>query len=349
MIKELESQLKSIIESTVTETVQGCISNLVQTGQLQKIIEHALTSSAVEVSLDYRLKTAIKEYLQHSGVSVSAKDVNWQGFKFSPNMIGEGVIDTFASTGITDEASQTQFCVMDHATVVENRLVAKQLDVMDRLEVKNITVTGNINTDIPAFQMMRDEIKQEAWLQMAQLVDSLKTSFVSIKEDALYLGNKPLMTTNSLSPAIQNSNLRSVGILKELVVAGEVDMADTLFVGKGKRVGINTTEPSHALDIWDEEVKLSFGKQSKNTAMISVQRGNKLVFEVNDGVPLSIDSDGNVCVESVKLNNRTWKYGQPNHSGTKGDIVWNDNPQIGQPIGWVCMSGTNWAGFGEIK
>ena len=40
------------------------------------------------------------------------------------------------------------------------------------------------------------------------------------------------------------------------------------------------------------------------------------------------------------------------NSYTKGDICWNDNPQAGKQVGWVCVqSGTPgiWNGFGRIE
>jgi hypothetical protein len=39
----------------------------------------------------------------------------------------------------------------------------------------------------------------------------------------------------------------------------------------------------------------------------------------------------------------------PGHAAKKGDIVLNDNPAVGGYVGWVCLDGIRWAGYGKIE
>ena len=39
---------------------------------------------------------------------------------------------------------------------------------------------------------------------------------------------------------------------------------------------------------------------------------------------------------------------QPTDNRQLGEIVWNEQPNIGAPIGWVSLGGARWAKFGTI-
>jgi hypothetical protein len=38
----------------------------------------------------------------------------------------------------------------------------------------------------------------------------------------------------------------------------------------------------------------------------------------------------------------------PNFVSDRGHIVFNANPNVGGPLGWVCLGAANWANFGII-
>jgi hypothetical protein len=57
---------------------------------------------------------------------------------------------------------------------------------------------------------------------------------------------------------------------------------------------------------------------------------------------------------AIKFKNQLQTYSDQaplNGSYNKGDIVWNTDPKVGQPVGWVCTrTGTpgDWRPFGII-
>ena len=65
---------------------------------------------------------------------------------------------------------------------------------------------------------------------------------------------------------------------------------------------------------------------------------------------VSLDVAGAVRVQGKKFDTGSEQPSQGTHS--KGDIVWNDNPQPGGIVGWVCTNtGTpgEWRSFGNIS
>ena len=94
-----------------------------------------------------------------------------------------------------------------------------------------------------------------------------------------------------LSSAITETNIQSVGHLRQLNVLGEAQINETFNV-VNHRVGINTTEPEMALSVWDEEVSVVIGKNKAKQAYIGTNRDQGLAIGVNRVAQIEIDSDG---------------------------------------------------------
>jgi hypothetical protein len=65
---------------------------------------------------------------------------------------------------------------------------------------------------------------------------------------------------------------------------------------------------------------------------------------------ISLEPDGSVTINDLRLGALpiSTASSQPTWSGIAGEIVFNDSPKIGVPIGWVCLEGHRWANFGTI-
>lgn len=72
-----------------------------------------------------------------------------------------------------------------------------------------------------------------------------------------------------------------------------------------------------------------------------------------------MDADGNLTLKGglqmSASNGGLWRYGPDpianNTPGTLRQIIWNEQPTSGQPVGWVCIqtSPTIWRPFGIIS
>jgi hypothetical protein len=104
------------------------------------------------------------------------------------------------------------------------------------------------------------------------------------------------------------------------------------------------------LSIWDQEIELGFGKLETNTAFISTPRSQKLVLGSNGKKNLVLIPDGSVEVSTIKINNMVFTTGSepPNYEAARGTIVFNENPTLGGPLGWVSLGEARWANFGII-
>ena len=92
------------------------------------------------------------------------------------------------------------------------------------------------------------------------------------------------------------------------------------------------------------------GKVEKDYAVIGAPKAQRLVLSSNRQYNLVLNPDGSVAVQSIRIGsiNHSSSNTMPEDDQRKGTVVWNSDPQIGQPIGWVSLGGARWAGFGTV-
>jgi hypothetical protein len=256
----------------------------------------------------------------------------------------------FRTQGIVDSANEIELTVMDGVVVVEHDFVAKKVQVTDDLTVKNLVVSGTINTDNHSWNELKDVISQqvltaatEQWRQdlVDQVVELSRTAGINF--DAVMIDNQPLVENNTLGTAVIDSHLQSTGILRSLKVAGAAQFGQTMHVA-GRRVGINTQDPEMALSVWDEEVSIIAGKLSKQQAFVGTARLQNLAIGVNRIPQIEIDTDGLTTIKQLRLGRHRISHAGtvPGYSGTRGDLVLNSDPKPGTPFAWVCLGSFQW-------
>lgn len=262
----------------------------------------------------------------------------------------------FQSQGIEDRASATQLTIMDGVVVVEGETVTQDLSVERNTTLKgdllikgNLGVQGRIAVDNRAWQDLSnhvgtvtyDRIKNDFAQELTESM--LKTIKRGINIEDVSVDGSPLVLGNALSPGIKNTNITSVGALESLQVDGHVSLRDTVTVNRG-RVGINTEDPDSALSVWDEEVNVSLGKLSKNTAFIGTGRKGNLVLGTNRQNHIEIDGDGITTIQRLRIGRNTisWSVETPGYSGAKGDLVININTTAEGVFAWICLGAFRW-------
>ena len=110
------------------------------------------------------------------------------------------------------------------------------------------------------------------------------------------------------------------------------------------RIGINTEKPTMALELWDQEVAITLGKQSKDTGFIGLRKKGDLHIGVNQEASIQINDEGVVRINNLKIgrNTITWSNTVPGYAGILGDIVFSTNKVAN---GWRCTGGHNWSQF----
>jgi hypothetical protein len=234
--------------------------------------------------------------------------------------------------------------------VVENNLIAKQLEVSETTVTRDLIVTGTVNTDNQSWSGLISEISNKA-LESAgeewrnQLVEQVSTAIreKGIGFSQITLDGEYLVNGDRLASTITKTNIQALGVLERLRVGGEARINETLHV-VNKRVGVNTEEPEMALSVWDEEISVITGKHKLNQAYIGTSRKHGLAIGTNRIPCIEITDEGLTQIKKLQVgvHRVVFEPVVPGWSGTRGDIVFNSNPGSDRVFAWVCLGAFKW-------
>lgn len=253
--------------------------------------------------------------------------------------------------GIQSQSKNIELTVLDNHVVVENQFTAKDIEAVNSLTVKNLVVKGAINTDNVSWNELANTIGEKAfekinakWKEtlIEQVRDSITAQGVDFKN--VKINGEFLIADGRLSSGVKESSLQSVGTLKSLTVSGDTRLSNTINISN-KRVGINTEDPEMALSLWDEEVSVVAGKFKNNIAYVGTSRKQGLVIGINKTPTIEINDTGLTAIKQLQVGLHRISHGNevPGYAGTKGDIVFNANPTVENPVfAWQCLGGYRW-------
>ena len=336
--KQIEEQIKNSISNSVELIKQDIVNR----------IHDIISVELQKYNISELVETNVKEYVRRANFpagSIPATSIDFTEFRISGDAIAGGIISNFSSLGIDDRATACQLTILDNAVVVEQKIVTTGLDVRggikaESLIVNDLKISGNIDQDSPALAKIIEQAKSDTINTIANK---------GLETPQIVFDNKILLNEQSLGPSVLTSHLRKTGTLESLQTKGETLLDNTLYV-RNRRVGVNTLEPAYALTVWDDETETVIMKQSKNRSFIGSQRQHTVTLGAGGQENISLDPDGSVTINDLRLGALPLgtASASPNWAGRTGEIVFNDSPQIGQPIGWVCLQGHRWAQFGTI-
>jgi hypothetical protein len=205
---------------------------------------------------------------------------------------------------------------------------------------------------------------------------------------AVSINNIKILDEKELGSTVTKSNLKEVGRLKGLIVDGSLSVNQYLvYDSNTDRLGLGTDQPKSIINIIDQNVDIVIGADSINTAMIGTYNYADLNLGTDNTSRISIKAGGNIVIGNpvtgdtkvsiigslainvnnadprsslhvngaLKFNDKLHLSGNdPPTSGAfnEGDIVWNNYPQPGKFVGWVCVKSGSpgmWNGFGRIE
>ena len=208
------------------------------------------------------------------------------------------------------------------------------------------------------------------------------------KGKGISVNNVKVIDDTELGSTVTKSNLREVGRLKGLIVDGGLSVNQYLvYDATTDRLGIGTDQPNATLSILDQNIELVFGASepnvgsmgtfnsadlelvTDNTARLTIGAGGDITLGNPNFGPTKVKIVGSLGVNVSSIDPRTdlhvsgaIKFNDKLHlSGSEsptsgafneGDILWNNSPQPGRFIGWVCTRAGNpglWSGFGRIE
>ena len=329
--------VKRLVEQAIEDNILSAVQNISSDPTWLARIEHMINQTVVQETMirlgSMDLNPLIKQQV----------DENMALFQ-------QTLLTNFTSAGISDLATNCQLTIMDDTTVIDNCLTARNMDVAESITVQNLIVKGAINTDNQSWVNLANDISRKTLEKLtkewnARLVEEVTQQIKDngISFDQIQVGGESLVNGNRLSNAITESNIQSLGTLRNLTVNGEAKINNTVSV-VNKRLGINTESPEMALSVWDEEVSVVIGKNKAKQAYIGTNRDQGLVIGVNRLPQIEIDAAGLTAIKKLQvgLHKISHETQVPGWSGTRGDIVFNSNPGPDRVFAWVCLGAFKW-------
>lgn len=354
-----ESKLASIV-SQLTQQIEKSLA-----AAANKQITEDITRKLAQLDVPTAIASLVEKKLGDTIAvgnfpqgSIPHTSVNFKECKFSGSQIKGGIIENFGSTGIEDRATKVTLTLLDHASVFENTVFAPKLEVKGDLTIEGlVTFKGDIATDSPAFNTLiahstlkvKEELNEELFQGFSNTIHKNLLE-QGLDLDRITQGGREVIKGSQLGYHITDSNLQRLGVVVDLQTKGENLLSDTLYV-TGRRVGINTIDPSAPLAVWDEEVEMVVAKRKQDTGYIGTSRYQRVVLGSNNKENITLNTDGSVEIEELSIGNipMTSAAVTPNYEGRTGQIVWNESPSAGGAVGWVCLGATRWAKFGKIE
>jgi hypothetical protein len=262
------------------------------------------------------------------------------------------ILKNFVSTGISDQATSCQLTVTDDNTVVENKLTSLDLNVVNVAVIQDLVVRGTVNIDNQSWNLLADGISEKTLAKLssewkteltAQVAEQIKSEGINF--DSVTVGGELLINNgNTLSKNITDTNIKSLGRLRTVDVAGESTFNNQTLNVLNKRIGVNTLTPEMALSVWDEEVSIVVGKNKANEAYIGTNRAQGVSIGVNRIPQIEINVDGLTRIKQLQVGLHRISHSPqvPGWSGTKGDIVFNSNLSDDRVFAWVCIGAHRW-------
>ena len=365
--QEFNTQLKRLIDEAleridISELVTNTVKERMEVGSFQQYVNDTIKQHVNDISISDTAISRLEEKgqlvlqqqmprviniaqdridsLMANVVDQKLRDFQFPEQSIDPKLIDvsrlqittDNIIDYGNTAGIEDMADNVQLTVMNDSVVVENVIITNE--VKANTLIADTLVARDIATDQPWVSALKEDFKKEILDSIPKPKAPKDWSFKIAELDTK-----------------MDVNIKRSGHLKELEVSGEALLSDVLYTTPGNnRVGINTLEPSDALTVWDQEVEVVMGRHKNQEGYIGTRRRQSLNIGANNKVGITINNEGTVILDRLQLQGKVISSGEtiPGHASKTGDIVLNTRPMVGNYIGWVCLDGIKWAGFGRI-
>jgi hypothetical protein len=245
----------------------------------------------------------------------------------------------------------------------------------DNLEGKGLLWAGKGNTKQFIFASNPDRFFSSENIDLA-------------RGKSITVNNIKLFDERELGPTITKSNLREVGRLTGLIVDGSVSIGQYLmFSNETNRLGLGTESPNAAFSVAEDGIEVVIGTKNSVRGFIGTHASHALELVTDDTARITIGAGGDITLGNptvgptkvkivgslgvnvssidprtdlhvsgaIKFNDKLHLSGSEAPTGgafNEGDILWNNGPQPGRFIGWVCTRAGSpglWSGFGRIE
>jgi len=325
----------------------------------------------------------------------------------SGNKIMGGRLAQFASNGIKDTASDFVVRITDSGLTVDNATIKNIPNALQvggdlnvagtvhatRLEVDEVIAdVRNETTSNLEFKAVNNSVSNKGlvWtgegntrqltMQQDRLFSSQAIDIAKGKD--LRIGNRSVITGNSLGSEIVTSSLTSVGNLQNLVVDGKLTLDNFVYYDdETMRLGIGHETPNGALSVGSLEHEFVVDHNDVGTFKLGTWTTSELKIITDNTCRIHVEDTGAITMHNkvgiqgklgvnvgnfgddadittagpIKMQGKKMQVGSDSPtegSFRTGDIVWNNAPKPTGYVGWVCIregSPGEWKPFGQIS
>ena len=341
--------------------------------------------------------------------------------ELSGDLIDGGTISNFASTGIQDLATEKTITVTNGKLAVEN--ISVQSANIGTIEGKtvirgDVKIYGILDAGfVRTTEVIANQRYEKQYIEFAmdneqgtnvgtgllwpspgynkQFVyrNNPDRFFLSETVDLapqrqFMIGGNSVLTSSALGGSVTESNLQTLGTLRELTVSGNVNIGDALFYDSfNGTFSVGNAEPTHIFSVYDavNDVEVYIQGDNNGRARVGTFNNRAVDLVTDDQVRVSVSETGDITLgQELRDSTVTRVYGklsvgiknpveqfevagnmriggklfaQGDRAPTEGhyhqgDIIWNTNVRPGAFIGWTCTQsgfpGT-WKPFGQIS
>ena len=280
---EITQLVNGILRDQLLELGSKKVTEILQQPEMNRIITTSVQSEVHRVAGSYDFPPN----------SIPFNSIKMDGHEFNAAWINNGIHNNFTSTGISDIASKLQLQVTDEGIITTNNISADNLLIENSTFLNNVTVDGSItlNGTIENSISLNQYISRVANDVSLANIAQTNTNNIDISSRSIVVGDKVVLSSDTLGPQIINSNLRKVGNLTELLVEGQAIIHETLVVTNNK-VGINTESASGALSVWDEDSEFTLVKHSPKTMYAGSTRITDVILGSNNQEQIGLRTSG---------------------------------------------------------
>jgi hypothetical protein len=192
----------------------------------------------------------------------------------------------FSTQGINDLATQPSLVVSNGKITVDTVEPTKAVNFAGgsfaEVDGKGIKWSAGNKSKTLAFK------QSKLWTDMS----------VNLAEEQAYeINNTPVISFGELGPSVTKSNLKQVGTLRSLRVAGNTELGDFAYVISDlNRIGINLEAPKAALGILENDVEIVLGSTKANTAVIGTVNNSHIEIVTDNTTRITVKNNGDVRI-----------------------------------------------------
>jgi hypothetical protein len=329
-----DGNIKANIERTVLDQINQTINS-----QSLLAIRQELAKTPVKDIVSNIVKNEVGIKLDKFDFPVNSIDptaIRWSTNVLSGSYISGGQQTNFSSSGIDDKASQCELTIMDGHVVVENDFTVKNINCVEQLNVKNLSLTGS-------FEIGTEIVDHGPFSQLIQHHASMIVDHSLEPYKALINNNKLIIENDTIDSKVMYSNLRKIGNLQDLTVIGDSKFGETMFIGQDK-VGINTENPRGALTVWDQDAELTVMRSSRNSMFIGSTRFGNIELGTNNQPQIVIKEDSIDINNSIKFMGIKFSVSDsvPEYLGELNELVFVNSVRSDQPKLYMCLGSNSW-------